>query len=117
MELSHITEVNVQRCYRWHNGTIVTKGGNWTLADWSNALAGEVGELCNVIKKIRRVETNATNRLDPEMPELLQMAADEYADVFFYLDLLAEALGINRELALKSKFDRVSVKQEFPERL
>ena len=27
---------------------------DWRLSQWSNALAGEVGESCNIIKKIER---------------------------------------------------------------
>lgn len=44
---------NAARADRWHAGA-----EEWTASDWSNALAGEVGEACNVVKKVRRHETN-----------------------------------------------------------
>ena len=27
---------------------------DWKLSQWSNAVAGEVGELCNIVKKVER---------------------------------------------------------------
>lgn len=43
-----LRQANIDRQMYW-GGT-----ENWTLADWSNAVAGEVGEACNVVKKLRR---------------------------------------------------------------
>ncbi len=51
----------------------------------SNALAGEVGELCNEVK--HRVG-GGTNKRNPTDGELLE----EAADIFIYLVLLAETL-------------------------
>jgi hypothetical protein len=45
-------EVNSARAARWHKGGI----SDWSITDWSNALAGEVGEACNAIKKLRRIQ-------------------------------------------------------------
>lgn len=73
---------------------------HWTLADWGNSMAGEAGEACNVIKKIRRG--------DYTVDEARGNLADELADVVVYLDLLAEAAGIDLGDAVARKFNKVS---------
>ncbi len=113
LTFSELRTVNVARCKRWHP----PESTPWTAADWSNATAGEVGELANVIKKIRRQETGARNEGDPSMEELKKMAEAELADVVIYCDLLADFLGVNLGDAVKAKFNKVSVKYGFPERL
>jgi len=55
---------------------------------FSNALAGEVGEICNLVKKSYQGGTNRKN-------VLLEDLAIEAVDVFIYLVLYCEALGIN----------------------
>lgn len=52
----------------------------------SNALAGEVGEVCNDVKHL---VGGGTNRRTPSKAELLK----ELADVQIYLVLFAEVLG------------------------
>lgn len=79
---------------------------DWSANDWATALAGEVGELCNLLKKRRRRE---------EIPD--QDIADEMADVFLYLDLLATRCRINLPAAIIDKFNEVSVRVGSGERL
>ena len=68
---------NVSRKARWHGETDV-----WTGSDWSNAMAGECGEACNIVKKLRRHETHTGTAYNtPEVEALLPMLADEIADV------------------------------------
>lgn len=112
-ELIHDT--NRARCERWHPG--FPDDEVWSVADWSNALAGEVGELANVVKKLRRHECGQQGALDPPVDDLRAQAADEAADVFLYLDLLCTRLGLDLPAAIASKFNRVSERQAFPERL
>jgi NTP pyrophosphatase (non-canonical NTP hydrolase) len=66
---------------------------------YSNALAGEVGEACNVVKKMERGDALA--RGVPVRDAL----SDELADVLIQLDLLAQAAGINLRNALITKFN------------
>jgi NTP pyrophosphatase (non-canonical NTP hydrolase) len=70
---------------------------DWSLADWACAAAGEMGELCNKIKKLRRGEDIPTKEI-----------ADEIADTITYLDLLADKLNISLPEAIRSKFNEVS---------
>ena len=113
LQFAELREVNVSRCRRWHPSGSTP----WSAADWSNALCGEVGELANVIKKIRRHETGARNEGDPSVEELRKMAEAELADVVIYADLLADFLGVDLGQAIQEKFNKTSAKYGFPERL
>ena len=92
--------VNARRCEAGFKSSVT----DWNPLEWGGALAGEVGELCNLLKKERRGE-----KIDPKK------IADEIADVLTYLDLLATRCGVDVETALKSKFNRVSEKRGCPE--
>jgi NTP pyrophosphatase (non-canonical NTP hydrolase) len=94
MNLRDLRKKNLQRCEESFYPL-----NDWSLTDWATAVAGETGELCNLIKKIRRgdkIETEAV--------------ADEIADVVIYLDLLAARLGLDLENCVKNKFNKVSDK-------
>lgn len=117
LRFSELRTANVTRCKRWHPG-FGEPGDEWTGADWSNAMCGEAGETANVVKKIRRVEVGAApGPDDPPAIELRRMLADELADVVTYADLLAAHYGIDLAGAIIRKFNRVSERQGFPDRL
>jgi len=80
----------------------------WEGVDWGNALAGEVGEACNVVKKIKR-DGYSVNRVDALEKEL--------ADVVCYADLLASHYGIDLGEAVRSKFNEVSDRVNSPIKL
>jgi NTP pyrophosphatase (non-canonical NTP hydrolase) len=92
-------------------------GSDWTSAEWMVALVGEVGELANLIKKIRRGDmgagVNETN-LDEGLRQLL---SDELADIATYLDLLAFRLNINLGVAVINKWNKVSERVGAPIRI
>jgi NTP pyrophosphatase (non-canonical NTP hydrolase) len=81
---------------------------NWLLAQWGNALAGEVGECCNVVKKIERGTLT--------MAEGVTLLATEVGDVLAYLALLSDAAGIDLERATITKFNEVSERINSPVR-
>lgn len=71
------------------------------------ATVGELGEAANVLKKLNRVRDGiAGNKETPE--RLKQMFADELADAYIYLDLMAQAAGIDLPAEIVSKFERKS---------
>ena len=72
----------------------------WNYSDWFLALVGEVGELGNLLKKLKRQDFTEN--------EIRRQLADEIADVQTYLDLLAGHLNINLEKAVRLKFNEVS---------
>lgn len=113
LNLSALRDVNVRRMRRWHGDA-----DEWSGADWSNAMAGECGEACNIVKKLRRHETHTgTSYNTPPPDELLFALAEELADVVTYCDLLAHKYGIDLAHAVITKFNKVSAAQDFPERL
>lgn len=75
-------------------------GSDWCLAQWMNALTGEVGEAANIIKKI--------DRGDMSLDEARKMLADELADIQTYLDIVAYQAGVDLCAATIEKWNRVS---------
>ena len=75
-------------------------GSDWSLNDWYTAVSGELGELGNVLKKVRRGDLS----LDEARPEL----SKELADVVTYLDILAKQCDIDLGNATMAKFNEVS---------
>lgn len=69
----------------------------WTPSDWAMATTGELGELCNLLKKVRRGEQVSFSEI-----------ADEFADTLIYLDLFAWSVGISLAEAVVAKFNRKS---------
>jgi NTP pyrophosphatase (non-canonical NTP hydrolase) len=69
----------------------------------------ELGEAANVLKKLNRVRDGIPG--NAETPDQLHAQfADELADTFIYLDLLAQAAGVDLPSAIRSKFNRTSAK-------
>lgn len=110
--IREISRINLQRCLRWHPAGI----NSWSLSDWAVALAGEVGELCNVVKKLNRERDGlAGNTVDGR--DLRVMLEKECADVYIYLDLFCTAAGFDLATAVRAKFNEVSERNGFPEKL
>lgn len=76
-----------------------------SLSYHGNELAGEVGEACNVIKKLERERLGV-----PGSRATKQQLADELADVIICVDLIAQAEGIDLDEALVAKFNATSEK-------
>lgn len=70
---------------------------DWSEMEWGCALSGEVGELCNYLKKRRRGDKISKKAL-----------AHEVCDIITYLSLLCHKLDIDMEDAIIEKFNEVS---------
>jgi NTP pyrophosphatase (non-canonical NTP hydrolase) len=87
---------------------------DWSPAEWGVALAGEVGEACNLIKKLRRYDDGTNTVKDPpNAGDCVEFIGDELADVVIYADLLAARLGIDLGKAVKKKFNSVSQRMQW----
>lgn len=95
LSFGNVRKANLERCKGFHALE------DWSLTDWGCALAGEVGEACNFIKKMRRGDTSVTK----------EDVAKELADVVLYADLLAARMKIDLGSAVKNKFNEVSVRR------
>lgn len=112
LTFDELRRVNLARCRRWHPGGVA----DWSLSDWAVAMAGEAGEACNVVKKLNRERDAIGGNKDAD-GDLRGALAAEIADTLLYLDLLAARAGINLDAAVADKFNAVSVRMGFPERL
>ncbi len=89
----------------------IARQGEWdqdnqiSAAYRGNELAGEVGEACNVIKKLERERLGILGSR-ATVGEL----ADELADVLICADLIAMHYGIDLEAAVARKFNATSEK-------
>ncbi len=80
-------------------------GGEIDAAYRGNELAGEVGEACNVIKKLERERRGIRGSR-----ATVQDLADELADVVICTDLIAMQYGIDLDAAVERKFNATSEK-------
>jgi len=106
MEFSTLSIANKNRLPQFRNrqGKLAhaqPDGHDWNIAEWTNAMAGEVGEACNVAKKL--VRGDYADWKDG-VAELLK----ELADVVIYADLCAQRVGMPLETAIVQKFNEVS---------
>lgn len=103
-------EANVIRCIKWHPKGI----GSWSPSDWLVAVTGELGELASLLKMRNRERDGLPgNKFSPTDKQI----ADELADVLTYLDLLAATLGVDLGRAAAQKFNEVSERVGFPDRI
>lgn len=87
-----LREANVRRCESaWHSIE------SWSPTDWACAFAGEAGEACNLVKKLRRGDFVSAEDI-----------GEELADTILYADLLAARLGVDLGAAIIKKFNLVS---------
>lgn len=101
-----LRDANIARQREWDAGNQIT------LAYRGNELAGEVGEACNIIKKIER------NRLGIRGSRATaEQLAEELADVVICADLIAMDAGIDLEAAVRAKFNATSEKNDLKTRL
>lgn len=129
----------LQRSLRWHPGGLE----EWSVSDWAVATAGEggeateavlslalltlatngrLGQMCNTIKKYNRVRDQIANENDPgrriETVEAAMAAiGEEAADTVIYLFSLAARCGFDLGAEIVRKFNLVSERYGFPERL
>lgn len=80
-------------------------GDNITLAYRGNELAGEVGEACNIIKKLERERIGIRGSRATK-----EQLAEELADVVICADLIAMHEGIDLDPAVQAKFNATSEK-------
>lgn len=115
MNLNELREINVRRCAAAFHPVEA-----WTPAEWAVAMAGECGEACNVVKKLRRLQDGTNTAKDPQTrEEAIALLKDELADLIIYADLLAARLEIDLGEAVRHKFNAVSDRMgcdiKFPE--
>jgi len=84
---------------------------DWAGSQYGNAIAGEVGELCNIIKKIERKNVPGDETLGPED------IGKELADIICYACLIATKYKLDLETCIVEKFNEVSERVDSKYRL
>lgn len=105
-EFSRLRAANRARQAEWDPSDDIT------LSYRGNELAGEVGEACNVIKKLERERLGIRGSRDT-----VEHLAEELADVIICVDLIAMAEGIDLDDAVARKFNATSEKVGLKTRL
>ncbi len=107
LDFDRLRKQNVARCE-----DVFHEIDDWSPTDWACALAGEAGEACNEVKKLRRLD-GADRSLDTvaQRAALHDKIGAELADTIIYADLLAARLHINLGEAVRRKFNEVSLKR------
>ena len=118
LTFKQISKINYKRALRWHKDSL----NDWSISDWSTAMAGEAGEICNAVKKLRRLESeftsiNESDRQINSKKEAIEKIGAEIADTFLYLNLLAIRCGLDFEQEIIKKFNSTSDKYGFTEKL
>lgn len=113
LDLSRFRELNVDRArngFRCYDNQPITY--------WTTALAGEVGELCNMIKKMQRVEKGGVDGGSSYTAKDIskEMLQEEIGGIAIYLDLLASLLDIDLGEAMIHTFNSKSEKMGFPQK-
>lgn len=107
-------KANVTRCVKWHPAGI----GSWSPSDWLVAALGELGELASEVKMFNRDRDGlAGNKVAYTPDERRKRMESEAADVVTYLDLFCAERGIDLGQAIVRKFNEVSERVGFPDRI
>lgn len=99
LSLAELREANIKRNAEWD------PEGKLSLSFRGNELAGEIGEACNVIKKIERERLGLRGSRAS-----LPMLAEELADGVICIDLAAMQAGVDLSAAIIAKFNASSAK-------
>lgn len=84
---------------------------SWSPAEWTNAMAGELGEAANLTKKLLRHRDGIAGNVkaeDRDVESLRRRAAREIADAVIYADLAVQALGFDLATEIRAAFNAKS---------
>lgn len=93
-------ERNRDRCENGFGHRVAFDEPSWPLQNWALAIAGEAGELCNLVKKCLRGDFTIEEKRDEILAEL--------ADVITYADLAISSLSASTGDTVRAKFAIVS---------
>lgn len=112
LDLGKFRELNVQRAKEGFKTY-----DNQPITYWTTAVAGELGELCNIIKKTQRVAMGGVDGGSSYTAKDItkEMLQEEIGGIAIYLDLLASLLDISLEQAIIRTFNEKSEKYGFPQ--
>ena len=105
LTFNELRAVNVQRCQSGFGHAL----SSWSVAEWGNAAAGELGEACNIAKKMLRFRDGiAGNQPGKTRADYCRDLATEIAGALIYLDLWAASEGLNLGEIVRAEFNKKS---------
>ena len=108
LTFSQLQVINSARCVDVFHAI-----NDWSPTDWACAMAGECGEACNEIKKLRRLDgADSSGDIKDRRSELIDKIGKELADLVIYADLLATRLDLDLGREVVKKFNEVSIRRE-----
>jgi len=107
MSMAELRAANFARDQEWNTGS-----ERVSMTFRATELAGEVGEACNVIKKLERERIGLVGSRDTK-----EHLAEELADIVICTDLVAMDAGIDLDAAVVAKFNATSEKNGLTTRL
>lgn len=103
-----LQSISMQRAATWHEAAL----RDWSVAEWTNALAGEAGEACNIAKKILRHDLgmigNVSNPTKDTRAELVDKLGCELADTVLYAVITAGHIGLDLQDYIVKVFNEKS---------
>lgn len=96
--LTQLYQANMARDHEMTNGKQV-----FSLSFRGNELAGETGEVCNILKKLDREKLGIVGS-----KATIAQLEDELADVIICISLIAMDLDIDLEPCIRRKFNKTS---------
>jgi NTP pyrophosphatase (non-canonical NTP hydrolase) len=82
---------------------------SWSELEWGGATAGELGEACNLAKKIIRIRDGVRgNREGDDLATLRAKCGKEFADTIIYCCLAMAKLGLDAESVVRDVFNNKS---------
>lgn len=76
LTFNHLRTRNVIRCEMAFHAV-----HSWSPTDWATAMAGECGEACNMVKKLRRLDDGKQlANIPPDRADIINAIGDEIAD-------------------------------------
>lgn len=106
LTIEALADANAARCRSGFGHSLKS----WSLLEWAGATAGEIGEACNVAKKIIRVRDGIRgNKREDNLSALRAKFGQELADGIIYAVLAMLAAGLNPEDEIRKTFNNKSI--------
>jgi NTP pyrophosphatase (non-canonical NTP hydrolase) len=106
LTIEDLCEANLERCRKGFGHSLAS----WSLLEWAGATAGEIGEACNVAKKIIRVRDGIRgNKPEDNLSALRAKFGQELSDGIIYAVLAMLAAGLDPEDEIRKAFNNKSI--------
>ena len=119
LTFSQLRAANIARLKLFKNSAGETAhfyadGSDWSINDWLVAITGELGEACNLAKKLRRGDFDKADAVPADVAAKEgvktygEWLANELADVQIYLDILVYQFRLDLGEIVRRKFNKTS---------